>query len=100
MKIIEKILMDTVVDITCDVCGQLVSANIKGEECEVKANLAASFGYGSGEDGNVYHVDLCESCFKIALSALKEHRRLLVMFDDEHNLPDEKFGLDLERCSR
>ncbi|MGO4893169.1 hypothetical protein [Flavobacterium sp. W21_SRS_FM6] len=100
MKIIEKRLMDTVLDITCDVCEQSVSTNIKGKKSEVNANLTATFGYGSGEDGNVYHVDLCESCFKIALSALKEHRRVLVMFDDEHNLPDEKFGFDLERCSR
>ncbi|EOX4826796.1 hypothetical protein ACG9VU_001176 [Vibrio alginolyticus] len=38
------------------------------------------------------YCDICESCFQVALSALKEHRRSIVMFDDEQDLPDEKFG--------
>ena len=44
-------------------------------------------------DGIIHHLDMCESCFQVALSALKEHRRSIVMFDDEQDdLPDEKFG--------
>jgi hypothetical protein len=49
------------------------------------------------EYGNTYHLDLCEGCFKVALFALKDNKRSLVMFDEENNLPDETFGLDTAR---
>jgi hypothetical protein len=76
MKVFAETLVETVVDRVCDVCKESVV-----EE------------YGE-LDGNTYHLDLCESCFKVALCALKSHKRSLFMFDDdEKNLPDEKFGL-------
>ena len=49
--------------------------------------LSASFGYGSKEDGNVYHLDLCEKCFKTALYALRDERRTTFMFDVKRKLP-------------
>lgn len=45
-------------------------------------------------DGINHHLDMCESCFQVALSALKEPRRSIVMFDDEQELPEENFGVD------
>ncbi len=97
MKIFEKRLVETVVDRVCDVCNESVMADVGGDRVEKFGELKAKWGYGSKEDGNDYHLDLCESCFKVALSALKDHKRLIFMFDDENNLPDEKFGVNLDR---
>jgi hypothetical protein len=71
--------------------------DVGGNKVEEYGELKAQWGYNSKEDGNTYHLDLCESCFKVALFALKHHKRSLFMFDDENNLPDEKFGLDSTR---
>jgi hypothetical protein len=49
--------------------------------------------------GNVYHLDLCEECFKTAIYALRDKRRATFMFDVEKDLPDEKFGLDPKRSA-
>jgi hypothetical protein len=65
-----------------------------GEKYEKSGELNATFGYDSQEDGNVYHLDLCEKCFKTALYALRDKRRVTFMFDVEKDLQDEKFGLD------
>lgn len=43
-------------------------------------------------DGITHHLDMCESCFQVALSALKEHRRSIVMFDDEQDLPASRIS--------
>jgi hypothetical protein len=67
---------------------------------EESGTLSASFGYGSKKDGNVYHLDLCEKCFKTALYALRDERRTTFMFDDKRNLRDENFGLDPNRSAR
>lgn len=97
MKIFAEKLVNTEVDRICDVCGESVMVEFGGHKYAEFGELAASFGYGSAEDGKVYHLDLCEGCFKTALYALREHRRATVMFDDEKGLPDETFGLDPER---
>jgi hypothetical protein len=62
----------------------------KYEEC---GELKASFGYDSKEDGKVYQLDLCESCFKTALCALRDQRKIELMIDEAKYLSDEKFGL-------
>jgi len=85
------------VDKICDVCEESVLIEGKYEE---SGTLSASFGYGSKEDGNVYHLDLCEKCFKTALYALRDERRTTFMFDDKRNLLDENFGLDPNRSAR
>lgn len=85
------------VDKICDVCEESVLIEGKYEE---SGTLSASFGYGSKEDGNVYHLDLCEKCFKTALYALRDERRTTFMFDDKRNLQDENFGLDPNRSAR
>jgi hypothetical protein len=85
------------VDKICDVCEESVLIDGQYEE---SGTLSASFGYGSKEDGNVYHLDLCEKCFKTALYALRDERRTTFMFDDKRNLRDENFGLDPNRSAR
>ncbi|MCL1107705.1 hypothetical protein [Shewanella algicola] len=56
-------------------------------------NLKLHGGYGSKEDGTTYHLDLCEACFKFAVTALKKHREA-VMLDNYLDLPREDFGID------
>lgn len=97
MKVYAEKIVETMVDIICDVCED--SVVIEGN-CEETGTLSASFGYGSKEDGNVYHLDLCENCFKVALFALRDSRRAIFKFDEEKNLVDEKFGLDPKRSVR
>lgn len=97
MKVYTEKLVETMVDKICDVCEESVLIEGKYEE---SGTLSASFGYGSKEDGNVYHLDLCEKCFKTALYALRDERRTTFMFDDKRNLQDENFGLDPNRSAR
>jgi hypothetical protein len=70
-----------------------------GHKYEEAGELNAQWGYGSQEDGTCYHVDLCEDCFKVAVTALKDHRRSIAMFDKEQELPGEDFGIDKSRTS-
>jgi hypothetical protein len=97
VKVYAEKLVETMVDKICDVCEESVLIDGKYEE---SGTLSASFGYGSKEDGNVYHLDLCEKCFKTALYALRDERRTTFMFDDKRNLLDENFGLDPNRSAR
>ncbi len=93
MKIHEKRLVETVVDRVCDVCNKSVMTDASGEQHEECGVLKADWGYGSKQDGDSYHLDLCVNCFKVALLALKEHRRSEIMFDEDQYLPDGEFGL-------
>ncbi|WP_156491940.1 MULTISPECIES: hypothetical protein [unclassified Oleiphilus] len=80
------------VGFVCDAC----MSPVFFEDNDMQASLSAKFGPGSEEDGNEYHLDLCESCFKEALSEMKIIRRNEFMFDEKNNddvrYPD-KFGL-------
>lgn len=96
MKVYAEKLVETVVDKICDVCEQSVMIVVNDHKYEESGELKASFGYGSKEDGKVYQLDLCESCFKIALYALRDNRRTEFMFDKAKDLPDKKFGLVLD----
>ena len=99
MNVYEEKLVETVVDKICDVCEESVMIELNGEKHEESGELSATFGYGSQEDGNVYHPDLCEKCLKTALYALRDKRRVTFIFDDEKDLQDEKFGLDPKRSA-
>ncbi|WP_316677810.1 hypothetical protein [uncultured Tolumonas sp.] len=94
MKHHQMKLVNAVVDRVCDVCGSSLMIETNGHIFEEVGQLKASWGYGSKEDGIAYHLDLCENCFKVALAALKEHRRNTVMFDEDQELPGEDFGID------
>jgi len=93
MKVYAEKLVETVVDKICDVCEQSVMIELNQYKYEECGELKASFGYGSKEDGKVYQLDLCESCFKAALYTLRDQRRTEFMFDEAKDLSDEKFGL-------
>ncbi|MGI2877740.1 hypothetical protein ACRTEE_15905 [Vibrio alginolyticus] len=93
MKVYGQKTIEVVVDRCCDICGTSVMVvDSNGVKLEEVGELTANWGFGSKMDGINHHLDMCESCFQVALSALKEHRRSIVMFDDEQDLPDEKFG--------
>ena len=99
MKILAEKMVETVVDRICDVCNGSVMVEVNNEKYEECGELTACWGYGSKNDGTAYHLDLCERCFTVALLALKDHRRSLVMFDNDHELPNETFGVDADRSS-
>ncbi|EGQ8132264.1 hypothetical protein C4C99_RS20635 [Vibrio parahaemolyticus] len=93
MKVYGQKTIEVVVDRCCDICGTSVMVvDSNGVKLEEVGELTANWGFRSKMDGITHHLDMCESCFQVALSALKEHRRSIVMFDDEQDLPDEKFG--------
>ena len=94
MKVYAEKIVETMVDRICNVCEESI---VIEENYEETGTLSASFGYGSEEDGNVYHLDLCEKCFKGALFAFRDKRKAILMSDDEKNLVDEKFGLVINR---
>ena len=77
MKIYGMQLVETVTDRICDVCGDSVIKDVNGHKYSESGELKAQWGYGSKEDGVCYQLDLCEDCFKVALLALKDHRRTL-----------------------
>ena len=60
MKVTEKVEVDAVTDVRCDVC--LTSTQSKNGRLEF-ATLQAHWGYGSQHDGERYEVHLCEDCF-------------------------------------
>ncbi|WOT04359.1 hypothetical protein [Shewanella youngdeokensis] len=93
MKIFEEKQVLPEVNKICDVCEETVIIEVHGEIYAEFGELSARFGHGSQEDGNAYHLDLCEKCFKTAIFALQEHRRAIVMFDDTKELPNDSFGL-------
>lgn len=93
MKVYGPKTVEVVVERYCDVCGASVMVDSNGVKLEEVGELTASWGFGSKMDGTVHHLDMCESCFQVALSSLKEHRRSIVMFDDKQDLPDENFGV-------
>ena len=93
MKVYAEKFVETIVDKICDVCEQSVMIEVSKHKYEECGELKASFGYGSKEDGKVYQLDLCESCFKTALYVLRDQRRAEFMFDEKKDLSDEKFGL-------
>lgn len=95
MKIREKRLVETVVDRVCDVCQQSVLVEINNDRFEECAELKADWGYGSSQDGNSYHLDLCEDCFNSVLTTLKDRRKTILGLSS-----DSEFGLDLARTTK
>ncbi len=97
MKLYEEQLISTVVDRVCDVCGSSVMIDINGYKYEEVGELKAQWGYDSKTDGTAYHLDLCEDCFRHAISSLRELRRSTIMFDKAQEFPPEDFGIDKSR---
>lgn len=80
MKVIEKVEVDAVADVVCDVC--LSSTRIAGEGLEF-ATLQAQWGYGTQHDGERYELHLCESCFFSSLAYFKQERRVQNLFSED-----------------
>lgn len=94
MKIIEKVEIDTVTDVMCDVC--LCSTRVGNDGLEF-ATLQAHWRYGAKHDGERYELHLCESCFFGTVAYLKQERRIQNLFSDEAGIeagePNDRFGL-------
>lgn len=61
----------TLTDICCDVCS--ASCKTPLDDYEV-ATLSAQWGYHSRQDGESYHLDLCEDCFEDVLAHIGQRR--------------------------
>ncbi|RSM25002.1 hypothetical protein [Aeromonas salmonicida] len=80
---------EQVVDVRCDVCG---NSSMKAAQMNY-ATLSANWGYGSRHDGEIYQVELCESCFFEVLANLRQSHRQINMFADDYEPVDpERFG--------
>lgn len=94
MKVTEKVEVDAVTDVRCDVC--LTSTQTVNGGLEF-ATLQAHWGYGSQHDGERYEAHLCEDCFFRTLAYFKQERRVQNLFSEEGCAdalqPNEKLGL-------
>lgn len=95
MKVTEKVEVEAVTDVVCDVC--LTTTRVAGENLEY-ATLQAQWGYGSQHDGERYEVHLCESCFFSTLAYFKQERRVQNLFSEDSDRDralntDDRLGL-------
>lgn len=65
--------ISTLESITCDVCGASCTTTNAFVEHEY-ATLEATWGYFSKQDGTQYDIHLCENCFMITISFLRNQR--------------------------
>ncbi|WP_417439796.1 hypothetical protein [Idiomarina abyssalis] len=69
--------VEVVTDVFCDACGANVVPDFQREhhnslkDFNEYGMLHASYGYGSNQDGDSFHFDLCESCFKELVDKVK-----------------------------
>lgn len=56
-----------VINVVCDICNTNCRKNYSAEY----GNISAEWGYDSNNDGDVYDLDLCESCFLKTINYLK-----------------------------
>lgn len=68
-KIVDKIL--------CDCCGESCTITEPVVEHEY-AELIATWGYFSDQDGTQFNIDLCENCFNDVLGFIKNQRRKIL----------------------
>lgn len=60
-------------EILCDVCGESCTVAEPIVEHEY-AELIATWGYFSDQDGTQYNIELCENCFNDVLTFMKNSR--------------------------
>ena len=69
--------VEDITDILCDACGTSVAPDFQKEHRDSLNDfseygiLHASYGYGSNQDGDSFHFDLCERCFKELVNKVK-----------------------------
>ena len=71
MKTFKKKTVKVLDKIYCDSCGENCSKDIDHEYAE----LSATWGYWSKQDGTQYHIEMCENCFNEVLESLKKRRK-------------------------
>ena len=64
-------------EILCDCCGESCTITEPVVEHEY-AELIATWGYFSDQDGQQFNIDLCENCFNDVLSFIKNQRRKIL----------------------
>lgn len=71
MKTFKKKTVKVLDKIYCDSCGENCSKDIDHEYAE----LSATWGYCSNQDGTQYDIQICENCFNEVLESLKKKRK-------------------------
>ena len=71
MKTYKKKTVKVLDKIHCDCCGENCSKDIDHEYAE----LSATWGYCSKQDGTQYDIQICENCFTEVLNHIKDKRR-------------------------
>ena len=90
MKTYKKKLTKVVDQILCDCCGQSCSNEYDHEF----ATIEAKWGYWAKQDGTVYDIQICETCFTEVLNFIKDKRRKVL---EPFSFPHEKDPLE-GRC--
>jgi len=97
MKIKEKVEIETVTDVQCDLC--LCSTRVTSGGLEF-ATLQAQWGYGTKHDGERYELHLCEECFFLTLANLKQERRIQNLFSEDDDVVSNKARDELGLVAR
>lgn len=74
MKTYKKKLTKVVDKILCDSCGEDCTITEPAVEYEY-AEIIATWGYFSNQDGAQYDIQICESCFNEVIDFLKKKRK-------------------------
>ena len=72
MKTYKEEIRKAVDDVICDCCGRSTNTMNMGPSW---AELNATWGYGSVNDGVQYDIELCESCFSSVIDFIKKKRK-------------------------
>jgi hypothetical protein len=73
MKQFKNKTVEVLDDLICDICGESCKDKNFGYE---SANISATWGYASNQDGSKYDIDLCENCFEKTLDFLQGLRKV------------------------
>ena len=94
MKTYKKKTVEVVDQILCDCCGQSCTKEFpttKPSFDHEYAELNATWGYCSNQDGIQYDIQICETCFTEVLNFIKDKRRKVL---GPFNFPYEKDPLE------
>ena len=77
MKTYKKKTVKAVDKILCDSCGANCTIDVPVDEYEY-AELNATWGYFSNQDGLQYDIQICETCFNEVIGFLKNKRKQIL----------------------
>jgi hypothetical protein len=90
MKVIERVEIEVVTDVKCDVCR--CSTRLETGALQF-ATLQAHWGFGTKHDGERYEIHLCENCFFGTIAHVKQERRIQSLFDESDLADTDDLGL-------